>query len=67
MVANLFGRKAFRIKDGRIVKVDKGQVYRMRYGVYVHGKSMKNVEDISREYEFFKSALKTQEKTGDKL
>jgi len=66
MVANLFGRKAFRIKDGKTVKVDKGQVYRMRYGVYVHGNSMRSLKDVSKEYEFFKQALKTQEKAGDK-
>ena len=66
MVANLFGRKAFRIKDGKTVKMEKGQVYRMRYGVYVHGKSMRNLKDINKEYKFFKNVLKSQEKVRDK-
>ena len=62
MVANLFGRKAFHIRDQKTVKVNKGQVYRIRYGVYVHGNSMKSLKEVNREFAFFEQVLKTQEK-----
>ena len=60
LVANPFGRKAFTRGQPSRINVDKGQVFRLRYGVLVHGTAADRPVDLKAAYTDYLAVIGTR-------